>query len=328
MTKPVPTERRYAVCIGINQYAPSSRLSALHYAEHDAQAIDNVLGHLGFSQENRVLLCGEQATLEAINTTLADVILDKVQENDLIVLYFAGHSIPLAVKHVDGDGQQYSEVFLTSYDFDRDTIFKSRAFRLQQALGMERIRRTFFEGEGSRKRLFLFDSCYSGDFYGPKYRDEVNPVQGYIKRMLESTSAGRVALSSCLPIQKATEDPRLQHGRFTYHLLTALEGKAPEALRSNGCVTVNSLFDYVADQLPTDQRPVLSGVQQDTFVLACYPELVKIKQGRLQASEDNEQTAKETRLRAMLADHSSFLRDRLSSFVGRQSELSDIGQRI
>src|SRR5437588_9793032 len=148
MAKPALTERRYAVCIGINQYLPSSGLGPLHYAEHDAKAMHNVLGQLGFSQENCVLLCGEQATLEAINTALADVILDKAQTNDLIVFYFAGHSLPLAVKNRDGDTQRHSEVFLTSYDFDRGKIFESRAFRLQQALGMERIRRTFFEGEG------------------------------------------------------------------------------------------------------------------------------------------------------------------------------------
>src|SRR5262249_30720651 len=93
--------------------------------------------------------------------------------------------------------------------------------------------------------------------------------------MLDSGSTGRIALSSCLRIQKAVEDSELQHGRFTHYALKALQGKAPEALRLDGCVTVNTLFEYVADQLPPDQRPVLSGVQQDTFVLACYPDLVK-----------------------------------------------------
>src|SRR5215470_14713403 len=33
-------------------------------------------------------------------------------------------------------------------------------------------------------------------------------------------------------------------------------------------------------------------------------------------------------LTALLADHSSFMRDRLSSFVGRVQELKEIGQRI
>ena len=142
---------------------------------------------------------------------------------------------------------------------------------------MERLRTAFFEGEGSRKRLFLFDSCYSGDFYGPRYRDEADPIQGYIKHMLESSSSGRVALSSCLPTQKATEDPVLTHGRFTYYLLKALSGQATEALGRDGCLTVNGLFEYLVKQLPNDQRPVLSGVQQDTFELVCYPDKAELK---------------------------------------------------
>jgi hypothetical protein len=51
MMKPAPTEQRYAVCIGINQYHPTSELSTLRYAEHDAQAIHNVLGQLGFPKK-------------------------------------------------------------------------------------------------------------------------------------------------------------------------------------------------------------------------------------------------------------------------------------
>lgn len=267
------TDQRYAICVGINQYAPTSGLGTLDYAEQDAQAIYDILKQHGFKQENGCLLLGEEATLEAINTALEDIIIDKAHENDLVVFYFAGHSIPLKVKQVKGQPQ--SEVFLASSDFDKSKILASLSFRTRHALGMERLRQRFFEGEGSKKRLFIFDSCYSGDFYGPKYRDNVNPVQGYIQHMLDSESTGRIALSSCLPIQKAAEDPALQHGRFTYYVLNALQGKAPEALLSDGSVTVNTLFEYVTRQLPPNQRPVLSGVQHDTFVLAYYPDLVK-----------------------------------------------------
>src|SRR5579859_7421261 len=269
------TEQRYAICVGINQYPPTCGLSPLDYAAQDAQEMYNVLRQLGFTQANCCLLLNEDATLDAMNTALEDIILDKASENDLVVFYFAGHSHPLKVEQVKGLPK--IEVFLASTDFDGHKILTSRSFRTQHALGMERLRQTFFEGEGSKKRLFIFDSCYSGDFYGPKYRDHVDPVQGYIQHtfMLDSDNTGRIALSSCLRIQKALEDPALQHGRFTYYVLKALQGQAPEALRLDGCVTVNTLFEYVANQLPPDQRPVLSGVQQDTFVLACYPNLVK-----------------------------------------------------
>ena len=259
MPKSTRTESRYSVCIGINQYRPSAGLSTLRYAESDARAMDALLGQLGFEAENRCLLLGEAATLDAVNTALATILLDTAGENDLVVFYFAGHSLPLVInqREVEEQGaERRSEVFLTTYDFDRQKIQHSLSFRKQHALGMERLRKDYFEGEGSRKRLFIFDSCYSGDFYGRQYRDEADPIQGYIRHMLDSTSTGRVALCSCLHIQKAVEDPALGHGRFTYHILKALSGESVEALGRDGCLTVGDLHKYLAKQLPPEQRRI------------------------------------------------------------------------
>jgi hypothetical protein len=158
------------------QCQPTARLSTLRYAESDAQAMDCLLGQLGFEAGNRRLLVGTAATLDAVNEALS-MIMDNPGKNDLVVFYFAGHSLPLTINERDiaqEGADPRSEVFLTTYDFDREKIKQSTSFRKRDALGMERLRKDFFEGEGSRKRLFLFDSCYSGDFYGPRYRDETN----------------------------------------------------------------------------------------------------------------------------------------------------------
>jgi hypothetical protein len=290
MPKSMSTENRFSICIGINRYAPNAGLGELRFAEDDARAVDELLGQTGFASENRILLIGKAATLEAINVALSDNILDRPHENDLIVFYFAGHSAPLTFQDHNSNSEPRSEVFLASYDFDRQKMKQSRAFRKQHALGMERLRKDFFEGEGARKRLFLFDSCYSGDFYGPRYRNDTDPIQGYMQYILESSSTGRVALSSCLPLQKAVEETSLEHGRFTYYLLQGLSGKAPEAQRADGCITVNSLFEYVASRLPPDQRPVLSGVQQDTFTLICYPKPSLSKHSNTVPAENDQHT--------------------------------------
>ncbi len=333
MVKSTHTENRYAVCIGINVYAPSAGLSALRHAEDDARAMDIQLAQLGFTDDNRKLLLGKAATLEAINAALEECILDRPHENDLVLFYFAGHGKPLKFSDSNdaGDDGAKGEVFLASYDFDASKIRQIRSFRSQRALGMKRLRETFFEGEGSRKRLFIFDSCYSGDFFGPRYRDVADPVQGYIKHMLDSKSTGRLALSSCLPVQKAREDATLGHGLFTYYLLRALSGEDPDALRRDGRLTVNSLFDYIADKLPEEQRPVLSAVQQDTFELACSPHAahpVELEQGTGETQQERRRIEKDERLRIALADHSAFLQNRLASFVGRTDELKELGQRI
>src|SRR5207244_4851616 len=44
--------------------------------------------------------------------------------------------------------------------------------------------------------------------------------------------------------------------------------------------------------------------------------------------KNSERAERETRLRAMIADHKGFMCDRLASFVGRRRELEEIHQRI
>src|SRR5450755_640856 len=109
MPRNTDTDKRYSVCIGINTYASEARLAPLHYAENDARGMDEVLGKRGFLPENRILLLGETATLEAINTALGTIIFDRAKENDLVVIYFAGHSAPVTIE--DSPEAQRSEVF-------------------------------------------------------------------------------------------------------------------------------------------------------------------------------------------------------------------------
>jgi len=198
---------------------------------------------------------------------------------------------------------------------------------------MQNLRQHFFEQTKSRKVLFIFDSCHSGDFFGAKYRPrEVNTLATrYIEQPFGKDSTGRVVLSSCLPHQTSRETEQLKHGLFTYHLLQALAGRDRKAIRHDGWVTVGSLFEYLSDMLPQSQSPVRSGVEHETFRLLEYPEHAapSIDSTHLsQEQPEQGQRDKEHRLKALLADHSSFMRDRLASFVGRQAELQEIRKRI
>lgn len=71
------TGQRYSVCVGVNTVGMGNHLAPLLYAESDAQAVDNALSTLGFLEENRMLLLGENATLSNINAALSEFILDR-----------------------------------------------------------------------------------------------------------------------------------------------------------------------------------------------------------------------------------------------------------
>ena len=329
------TKNRYAICVGVNSYAHLDRILPLRYAEDDARAVHTLLLCHGFTEENCRLLLGEQATGEAIQQALTTFLLTKPRRDDLVVFYFAGHGVPVSIPEEDEEEEDDppSDVFLCAYDMNLHTVMNERGTWLRYPLRMQNLRQHFFEQTKSRKVLFIFDSCHSGDFFGAKYRPrEVNTLATrYIEQPFGKDSTGRVVLSSCLPHQTSRETEQLKHGLFTHHLLQALAGRVRQAVRHDGWVTVGSLFEYLSDTLPQSQSPVRSGVEHETFRLLEYREYAQAAidpAHLLQGNAEQSQRDKEHRLQALLADHSSFMRDRLASFVGRQAELQEIRKRI
>ena len=328
MQKPVivETKKRYAVCIGINHYRDSQDIPALRYAEKDAQAVYELILQRGFAQEDCRLLLGSQATQQAIHDALKTVVLDKPRKEDLVLFYFAGHGIPISLED-DEEDDALSDVFLTCVDFPLQEIRARRGSWLDFPLRLERLRTQFFERTRSKKVLFILDSCHSGDFYGSQYRGSEIVAHDYIDRAFGRMSAGRVVLSSCMPQQKAYEDEKWQHGRFTYHLLDALEGNQRNAVGRDGWITVSSLFDYLAKTMRGAQCPVESGVKHGSFELLYYSTFDETLAVATEAEPP--EVERVFRLRALFAKYQEgLLYDRLASFVGREKELAEIRVRI
>jgi hypothetical protein len=320
MPRDTRTDKRYSICIGINDYAPETGLAPLSCAENDATAMDAMLGKLGF--EHRTLLLGQDATLANMDQVLGDTIFNRAKTNDLIVFFFAGHSTPVNFKNDSGDTE--TEVFLAPIDFQLQQLMKDSYFRQKHALGMMRLRQDFFEGEGSRKRLFMFDSCYSGDFYGPRYRDGSDQVPTYIQDKMNSGTEGRVFLASCLPYEKAQESITHGHGVFTYYLLRALAGEEPDAAwRRDGTITVDSVYKYLEDRIKV-QTPVKGGVQHGSFELTRYPHLAITSA----LFADGEENAEGEQLADKWIDQKESIQDLLDRFVGRGTELATLWQQV
>jgi len=331
MLKPpiAETNNRYAVCVGINQHQASAGVGDLAFAEHDAQEVYHLFLRKGFSAEHCCLLLGSQATIEAIEDALKIYVLDKPLSNDLVIFYFAGHGLPISLTE-DEDSESPSDVFLVAHNFSRQKMLEERGSWLSYKLRLGKLRTEFFENTRSKKVLFILDSCHSGDFYGSKYRDGGALAHYYIDQSFGKMSAGKIVLSSCMPLQKAREDLDLMHGRFTYHLLQALEGRVRDAAERDGVITAGSLFSYLSRIMPLDQVPVKSGVEHGRFELLKYPEFAEEADSSTKHSNKGEHKheEKKTRLRAMFSDHTGFIRDRLESFVGRGQELAEIQERI
>jgi hypothetical protein len=268
-TTSTSTENRYAICVGVNNYQPTAKVYPLIYAEKNAQDVYDLFLQRGFAPENCRLLLGEAATLSAINTTLREVLVNKAKRDDLIIFYFAGHCCRVSYEE---DDESDSEVFLASQDFDANQIKEDRSHRLDKALGLNRLRVEYFERTPSNKLLFILDSCYSGDFAGSNYRGK-DDIQADIKEAFDSKRAGRVALTSCSPNERAYESSELEQGIFTHHLLQALSGTTG-AVEADGWLTAISLHGFISQAFEgsgkTSQKPNLYGNQQGRFQLIRY----------------------------------------------------------
>jgi uncharacterized caspase-like protein len=75
----------YAVIIGVNAY---DKWPSLEYAVRDARAMEAKLKSLGFQT---TILFDQQATKNNILKILGDELPHKVQKNDRVIIFFAGH---------------------------------------------------------------------------------------------------------------------------------------------------------------------------------------------------------------------------------------------
>src|SRR5947209_5290084 len=128
-------------------------------------------------------------------------------------------------------------------------------------------------------------------------------MQAYIHHSFHTKSVGRIALTSCSPLEKAVEDRELGHGLYTHHLLTAFKGEGPPEVYPYGWLTVGSLFAYLCRQLPESQRPVLAGVQFDEFKLIYYQDKTYSQASKQHDPLLSQKQVREIRLRALIADH-------------------------
>ncbi|MCA9499723.1 MAG: caspase family protein, partial [Nitrospira sp.] len=77
--------KSWAVIIGIDKYL---NLAGLAYAVDDAKSVARMLGHQGFTVTT---LYNTQATKKAILRELRQNLVSRIQKDDQVLIFFAGH---------------------------------------------------------------------------------------------------------------------------------------------------------------------------------------------------------------------------------------------
>jgi hypothetical protein len=200
---------RYAIVIGINNYAGSS--SDLQYCVNDAQEFkDALLSIEGWSTIQITYLVDGDASHDRIMSEIATVV-GAAQENDEVVFFYSGHG-SVSTYDVDGDGERKDECIIpveltsSSWIWDGD------------------LAEAFAECK-SKRMMFYFDSCYAGG-------------------MIDLAGPNRLICMACGENQLSLESSAWQNGQFSYYFVDL--GMKQRLANSNGdaYVTFEEAFDY------------------------------------------------------------------------------------
>ncbi len=231
--------QRWAVVIGISNYKYTHKgIPDLRFAHRDATEFYRYLrDDQGYTEDHVRLLINEQATIMNVRDALLSFLRQAIEE-DLVMIYFAGHGAP-----EQGDTQN---LYLMCYDTDPERM-PSTAYHMgdiETALERHIV---------SRNVIIFADACHSGgigrnDLLTLRNTKDDNLINFYLDR-LRNSGDGRVVFTASDQSQLSQESEKWGggHGVFTYFLIKGLRGFAD----TNGdrIVSAGEIFGYVGEKV-------------------------------------------------------------------------------
>ncbi|MGA1824416.1 MAG: caspase family protein [bacterium] len=254
---------RWAVVIGISEYQDEkiNKDNPIKFADRDAIAFYKFLQSAKggeFNQDHAQLLINKNATLQAIKEALT-YFLARSKEDDLVIIYFAGHGI--------AEPDNPLNLFLLPYDTKPD-IIRSTAFPMYE---MNDVLQRYIK---AKRVVIIADSCHSGGLkVSLTMRDlRKNLINKYINQLTKSREGvATITASRIAQLSQEGENWGGGHGVFTYYLLEGLEGKADGYLgKRDGIITVAEAYEYTRERVAEDtdnrQIPDNGGSDVDTEI--------------------------------------------------------------
>jgi len=214
---------RHALVIGIDEYKDAN-FPRLKHAAADANAVADVLTQkYGFPVSNIKRLINTDATRDAIQSALDDWACDpdRTSEDDLFVIYFAGHGI---TRFMPNGNRGY----LVPYDGQQSKFSTLVSMSVVDAAS---------EALLPKHALFLLDCCFSG-LTLMRSAPPVAPGLGARAREILTAGSGE---------QSVLDSGGKGHSVFTQSILDALDGRADS--NKDGVVTFGELSYHVSSEV-------------------------------------------------------------------------------
>lgn len=266
-----PREELYVLAFGVSRYA-NSELD-LKFAAKDATDLAALLGGqtATFAEVHTKIYTNEEVTVTSVQE--AKAFLATADVDDTVVLFAAGHGL-------------YSDATRDYYYLTHRTDLNRIA---ETAVPFEQLE-DLLQGIAPRKKLFLLDTCYSGE----KGEDTGTMAaaaagvrglasRGIRRKILDGAGvprgqhlyaqqrnrfiyndlfrrSGAIVLSSSRGSELSYEKDELENGLFTEYVLRALSSKGADT-DNDGRVSTDELRDYVSKSVSTAsgglQNPVV-----------------------------------------------------------------------
>lgn len=218
-----------AIIIAIEEYQPrkTGQIPTVDYAKADADAFSAALDQMFPDKEiHRIELIDSMATNMSVRDGVKEAI-HSTGPDDLLIFYYAGHGFHNGVSNLitvwDSNGHNLSGTCLNLRELLFDPAEKSDCQQL----------------------LAFIDACAVDLEEQFSSRDVVSTMsENEFKDFVKVDQYVGVFLS-CTPGQKSYSHAGLGHGVWSYHLVNALRGKAPDAIDAYSVITDASLRDYL-----------------------------------------------------------------------------------
>jgi uncharacterized caspase-like protein len=267
--------KTWAVVVGISDYQDKD-IPDLRFAHKDAEAfalwLQSPAGGSLDGDQLQVLI-NDKATAGRVAEAL-DALLERVQENDKVFIYFSGHG--------DVERKTFSQPgFLLCWDAPSQGC--TWVAGLTHWLILQEVVATLTL-QNKAQVTIIADACRAGKLAG----SQVGGPQ-LTSANLQRQQANEIKILSCQPAEYSLEGTQWGGGRgvFSYHLMDGLYGLADR--NEDGVVTLGELDRYLEDHVtaqaaPISQVPVLLGNKTDGIAIThenTLAELSRTKSGEM-----------------------------------------------
>jgi tetratricopeptide (TPR) repeat protein len=251
--KPAPSAQQkataddqWALIVGVSQYP--GEIQSLTFPRNDARAIKDLLVKEARYREDHIRLLTDdgqgdaRATKQNIVAAIDQYLAGRVQPGHQVIIFLAGHGI------VRGLGSQAKSYFLPV-----DVDAQSKESLERTGLDLEELARKLSALKASQFTMFV-DACREDPFPGRGIKG--NTMTDVMTRSLRVVPKEGQAPGSALPTsivfyacqvgERAYEDPKLEHGVFTYYILRGIRDVAN---KPDGRVEAGYLAGYLRDNV-------------------------------------------------------------------------------